>query len=108
MNDKIYSIMRTVLFGVITQRSGNFLPMFRDNLSVSSSRVENQKQRLTGSPEMPVRIHHYSLRNNPEKRGSRLLRKPEIKHTVPLCCKICSFKSIVFKLCAIIVYFNPC
>jgi len=42
------------LLGYYVAIGGKFLPTFRDNL--------------------PVRYYHYSLRNNPEERGSRLLR----------------------------------
>jgi len=50
------------------------LPMFRDNLSVSSSRVKNSSPLNIGPigcPETSVRNYHYSLRNNPEERSSQ-------------------------------------
>jgi len=45
------------LLGYYEASGGNFLPMFRDNLSAPSSGVKN---------------YHYSLRNNPEQRNSLL------------------------------------
>ena len=47
------------LLGYYAASSDNFLPTFRENLSVSSSGFKS------------VRNYHYSLRNNPEKRGSQ-------------------------------------
>ena len=47
------------LLGYYAERSGNTLPKFRDNLS--------------------VRNYHYSLRNNPKVRGSRLPRSGRLK-----------------------------
>ena len=54
--------------------SGNFLPTFRDNLSVPSSRASNPKH-----PETSVRNYHYSVSNNPEERSSHLLRGGGLK-----------------------------
>jgi len=48
-----------VLLGYYAEKSGNTLPNFRDNLS--------------------VRKYHYSVRNNPEVRGSRLPRGGRLK-----------------------------
>jgi hypothetical protein len=69
--------MRTALFWVITQRVVviyylfNFLFItFRDNLSVLSAGVKNQKTES--------RNYHYSLRNDPEERSYTSRRKPEI------------------------------
>jgi hypothetical protein len=58
--------------------SGNFLPTFRDNLSVPSSGFKNPK----GCPETSVRNYLYWSRHNPEVRSSQLLtrRKAEIRH----------------------------
>ena len=55
--------------------SGNFLPTFRDNLSVPSKGVENLypwplKIGPISRPETSVRICHYSLRNDPEEHSS--------------------------------------
>jgi hypothetical protein len=61
--------------------SGNFLPMFRDNLSFPSSRVKDPffdfwtlKMGPICSPEISVRNHHYLLRDKPEKRRFHLHR----------------------------------
>jgi len=58
--------------------SGIFLPTFRDDQSVSSSRVTNpingflafEEKGLTGCPETTVRNYHYLLCNSPEWRSS--------------------------------------
>jgi hypothetical protein len=55
-----------VLLGYNAASSGNFLPTFRDNLSVPYSRIKNLKMEPIGCPETSVRNHHHSLRNNPE------------------------------------------
>jgi hypothetical protein len=65
--------------------SGNFLLPSRDNLSVPSSGVKNPKEKLAfgfltlqmgpiGCPATSVGNYHNSLSNNPEQRGSHLLR----------------------------------
>ena len=70
--------MRTLL-GCYAASSGNFLPTFRNNLSVTSSRVKNSRSAFNSwllkmgqavCPETSVRNHHYSLRNRPEERSS--------------------------------------
>jgi hypothetical protein len=54
---------RTALFWVLTQRIVcNFLPTFRDYISVPYSRVKK-----IGCTEKSVRNYHCSLRNNPEE-----------------------------------------
>jgi hypothetical protein len=72
------------LLGCYAASSGNFLPTFRDNLSVPSSGAQNSKGILDywtvkmgqrGFPETSAINYHYSLRNNPEERSSNLLRK---------------------------------
>ena len=55
-------IENCALLGHYTASSGNLLPRFRDNLSLS---------RLS-CPETSVRNYHYSLSKNPEKRSSHL------------------------------------
>jgi len=50
------------LLGTYTASSGNFLPKFRDNLSVPPSRVY----------KLTARNCLFSLRNNPEERRSQL------------------------------------
>jgi hypothetical protein len=62
-----------VLLGYYAASSGNFLPTFRDKLLVPSS-VSTLRMGPIGCPENSVRNYHYSLRNNPEKRSSQLLR----------------------------------
>ena len=59
------------LLGYYTSSSGNFLPMFWDNLQVPSLWVKilTLKMGHIGCPETSVRNYHYSLRNNPEERG---------------------------------------
>ena len=55
------------LLGYYAMSSGNSLPTFRDNLSVSSL------DPLMGPkccPERSVMNYHYSLRNKPEERSS--------------------------------------
>jgi len=63
-----------VLLGCYAASNVNFLPMFRDNLSVPSSRVApilkgSMKMGPTGCPATSVRNYHFSLRNNPEERS---------------------------------------
>jgi hypothetical protein len=67
--------------GYYATRSGNFLPTFRDNLSVPSLGFMlldswTPKMGPIGCPETSVRNYHYALRNNPAGRSSQ--RKPEI------------------------------
>jgi hypothetical protein len=57
--------LRTVLFWVITLRVV-VIPVLRVQ--------ESSRMGPIGCPEMSVRNYHYSLRNNPEERSSRLLR----------------------------------
>ena len=62
------------LLGYYTAYSGNFLLSFRDNLSVSSSRVKISwllKTGPIGGPETAVRNYHYTLSNIPEERRSQ-------------------------------------
>jgi len=66
------------LLGYHAASSGNFLPTFRDNLSIPFSRVK--KTGPMDCPETSVRNHHYSLRDDPEERSS-------------LCLFICLFDS---------------
>jgi len=56
------------LLGYYAASSGNFLPTFRDNLSVPSSIP--LKMGPISCPETSVRNYHYLLRNNPEERSS--------------------------------------
>jgi len=70
------------LLGSNATNSGNSLPTFRDNLSVSSSTVKNQFLTLLsipwplefgpiGCPETSVSKYHYWLRYSPGKRSSQ-------------------------------------
>ena len=56
---------------------------FRDNLSVSSSKV---KMEPIGCPETSVRNHHYSLCNNPEDHSSHLLSGGSLKSHLRVPC----------------------
>ena len=54
------------LLGYYAVGGGDFLPTFRDNLSVPSSGVKNSlKMGRIVCPETSVRNYHYSLLNNP-------------------------------------------
>ena len=68
-----------VLLGYYAASSGQSTPTFRGNLSVPSSRVTLNSCSLitgpTGCSETSVRNCFYSLRNSPEDRSSRLLRR---------------------------------
>ena len=59
------------LLGYYVASSGNFLPTFRDNVSLQSS---GAKRRPIGCPETSERNYYYCMRNNQEKRCSRNLR----------------------------------
>ena len=63
------------LLGYYVASSGNFLPTFRDYVSVPSTGVKKAFGFLTpqdgteGCPATSVRNYHYSPRNNTEERG---------------------------------------
>ena len=61
-----------VIVGYYAARSGNFLPTFRNNLSVSSSGSQEYKNRnKDGTNRLfwnVTRSYHYLLRNNQEER----------------------------------------
>jgi len=61
------------LLGYYAADSGNFLPTFRDYISISSSTVKTLKKGPIGCLETSVRNYHYSLRNKPEERSSHLI-----------------------------------
>jgi hypothetical protein len=68
--------------GYYAASSGYFLPTFRDNLSVSLSGGLNSRPLKVGPiscSQKSLRDYHYSLRNNPEERSSRLLRDGRLK-----------------------------
>ena len=69
------------LLSYYTAISGNSLPTFRDNLSVSSSRVKKSlsMENETVCPETSVRNYHYCLRHKSEERSSHLLRVGSLK-----------------------------
>jgi len=67
------------VLGYSAASSGNFLPTFRDNLSVPSSGVKNQFIGVLTLEDGAGRFsrngvinYHYSLRNDPEERSSYL------------------------------------
>jgi hypothetical protein len=70
------------LLGYYAVSSGNFLPTFRDNLSVPTSGFKNPTGFLDsltlrmgpkGCPETSVINYHSSLHNNPTERRSRIV-----------------------------------
>jgi len=65
--------------GCYEASSGNFLPTFRDNLSVPCFYSWPLKKGPIGCPETSVRNYHHSLRNSPEERRSHLLRGGSLK-----------------------------
>ena len=67
------------LLGYYTARSGNLLPIFRDNLSDHVFKGATE-----GCPETPVINYHFSLRNNPQARSSHLLRGGILKSHIPV------------------------
>ena len=63
----------SALLGFYAASSGNFLPTFRDNLSILYSGVKNKKKiGPVGCPETSLRNYHYSLLNDPEERSSQI------------------------------------
>ena len=61
--------------------SGNFVPTFRDNLSVPTSGLTwTLRMGPIGCPKTSVGNYHYSLRNNPEERSSQRIRLLKIFH----------------------------
>ena len=69
------SVENCALLGYYAASSGNFLPKFRDNLSVPSLGFKDP----VGCPETSVRNYHCSLRSNPEEHSSLLLRGGSLK-----------------------------
>ena len=61
------------LLGCYAGSSRNFLPTFRDNLSVPSGFKNPLRLGPIGCLETSVRNYHYSLRNKAEERSSQLL-----------------------------------
>ena len=60
------------LLGYYAAFSGDFLPTFRDNLSVPSSHFWPLKLGLIGYPETSIRNYYYVLRNSPKEHSSAL------------------------------------
>ena len=60
------------LLGYYAASSGNFLPTFRDNLSVPSPGAKNIFLEPIGCPETSVRNYNYDLRNIPDGSLSHL------------------------------------
>ena len=58
------------VLGYYAASGGNFLPTFRDNLSVPSSRVK-LKIGPIGCQETSVRNYHHSLRNNNNNKNNK-------------------------------------
>jgi hypothetical protein len=58
------------LLGYYAVNNGNFLPKFRDKLSVPTSELKTS-----------ARNYHYSLRNKPEERTS-ILRQTNVRHEI--------------------------
>jgi len=78
-----YEVAKKCAFvGYYTASSGILLPTFRDNLTCSRiSRIGESSTLRMGRiscPEMSVRNYHYSLRNNPEERSSRIVSSQPI------------------------------
>jgi hypothetical protein len=75
------------LVGYYTESSGNPLPMFRDNLSLLSSRVKESRISLSWPLKMgtiscletSVKDYHTKLRNIPEERRSHQHRGGSLK-----------------------------
>jgi hypothetical protein len=66
--DEIYALLNNY-----KACSGNFLPTFRDKLSVPSSRAKKYYVGAICCPEMSVINYHCTLCNNPERRSSLLM-----------------------------------
>ena len=81
------TLQNRAVLGYYAASSGNFLPTFRDNLSVPFSGLNNPNV----SPETSVRNYHYSLHGDPEERSSLLLRGGS-----PNSCSNASFIGISF------------
>jgi len=71
------------LLGYYAGSSGNFLPIFRNNLSVQESKriLDSWSLRMgpIGCPETSVQNYHYSLRNTPEGRSSLVSSRSTIR-----------------------------
>jgi len=74
--------MRTALFWAITQR---VVAIYYRRFGTICRAHRGSKMGPTGCPETSVRNYHYSLRNDPDKRSSNLLRggPPKIENPLP-------------------------
>jgi len=72
-----------VLLGYYAESSGNLLPTFRYNISVSFPMPS--KVGPIGCSETSVTNYHYSLRNNPEEHIFHLLRGGNVKSRILPC-----------------------
>jgi len=72
------------LLGYYAASSGDLLPTFRVNLSVSLKESRIQNMGPIDCLETSIRNYHYSLRNDPEGRSSQLLRDRSLKSRKPL------------------------
>jgi hypothetical protein len=64
--------------GYYAASSGNFVPTFRDNISVPIKRT--LRLGPNGRPETSVRNDYHSLRNNPEERSSKVMEEKTQNH----------------------------
>jgi len=96
--------------GYYATNCGNFLPTFRDNISVPSSGFKNldsfrflaPEDGTEGCPETSVISYHCSLRNDPEERNYHIFRGGRLKS--PLIQEMCKSRSQVArgtKLCVL-------
>jgi len=74
-----YKHENCALLGNYAASSGNFLPTFRDNISVPSSSVKKQEMGPIGCFETSVINYHYSQRNNSEESSFHRLRSGSLK-----------------------------
>jgi hypothetical protein len=109
IDDKIYSIMRTVLFGVITQRVvvisyRCFGTTYRSY--PQGSRIQNKDRQVV----QKCLLEFTTTRCIITQKSAVLIYSGSLKTCILSHCvvKSAACKSTVFKLCAIIVYFNPC
>jgi hypothetical protein len=84
-------------------RSGNFLPTFRDNPSVPSSKFKyfffNLRTGPVSCPEMLVINHHSSLRNDPKELSSQILCGGSLKSHTSTCLFIYLFINSFISAC---------
>ena len=82
---KLYMAVNCAILSYYAASSGNFLPTFRDNLSVISYQPQ-------GSWTLrPVRNYDYPQRNNPVECRSQLLRGGNLKSHIIQGCSYASY-----------------